>query len=65
MELSQDVGPRDGAACARALPLVVLKERSMWYFAWILGVLLAAAFGVINALWLETVEVSEQDGNNP
>ncbi|MBX6393548.1 MAG: cytochrome bd-I oxidase subunit CydX [Burkholderiales bacterium] len=37
----------------------------MWYFAWILGVLLAAAFGVINALWLETVEVSEQDGNNP
>ncbi|MGF1526661.1 MAG: cytochrome bd-I oxidase subunit CydX [Candidatus Competibacterales bacterium] len=26
----------------------------MWYFAWILGVLLACALGVINALWLET-----------
>ncbi len=25
----------------------------MWYFTWILGVLLACAFGVINALWLE------------
>ncbi|RMD78152.1 MAG: cytochrome bd-I oxidase subunit CydX [Gammaproteobacteria bacterium] len=28
----------------------------MWYFAWILGVLLAAALGVINALWLESRE---------
>ena len=26
----------------------------MWYFAWILGVLLACAFGVINVMWLET-----------
>jgi cyd operon protein YbgT len=26
----------------------------MWYFTWILGVLLAASFGIINALWLET-----------
>ncbi len=25
----------------------------MWYFTWILGVLLALAFGVINVLWLE------------
>ena len=25
----------------------------MWYFTWILGVLLACAFGVINALRLE------------
>jgi cyd operon protein YbgT len=25
----------------------------MWYFAWILGVLLACSFGIINALWLE------------
>ncbi|WP_376781457.1 cytochrome bd-I oxidase subunit CydX, partial [Pseudomonas oryzihabitans] len=24
----------------------------MWYFTWILGVLLAASFGIINALWL-------------
>lgn len=25
----------------------------MWYFTWILGVLMAAAFGIINAMWLE------------
>lgn len=28
----------------------------MWYFAWILGVLLACAFGIINAMWLESQE---------
>ncbi|MDH2435894.1 membrane protein [Pokkaliibacter plantistimulans] len=26
----------------------------MWYFAWILGVLLACSFGIINAMWLES-----------
>lgn len=26
----------------------------MWYFAWILGVLLAVSFGIINVLWLES-----------
>lgn len=26
----------------------------MWYFAWILGIGLAVAFGIINAMWLET-----------
>lgn len=26
----------------------------MWYFAWILGVLLACSLAVINALWLES-----------
>lgn len=26
----------------------------MWYFAWVLGVLLACAFGIINAMWLES-----------
>ena len=24
----------------------------MWYFTWVLGVLLACSFGIINALWL-------------
>jgi cyd operon protein YbgT len=37
----------------------------MWYFAWILGVLLACAFGVINVLWFETQQclgnVEEED----
>lgn len=28
----------------------------MWYFAWILGVLLACAFAIVNALWLENTE---------
>ena len=28
----------------------------MWYFAWILGVLLACSFGIINAMWLESTE---------
>ena len=26
----------------------------MWYFTWILGVLLAVGFGIINVMWLET-----------
>ena len=26
----------------------------MWYFAWILGVLLAIAFGIINVMWYES-----------
>ncbi len=25
----------------------------MWYFAWILGVSLAAALAIINSMWLE------------
>ena len=25
----------------------------MWYFSWILGLGLACAFGILNAMWLE------------
>lgn len=25
----------------------------MWYFAWVLGVGFAVAFGIINVMWLE------------
>ncbi len=32
----------------------------MWYFAWILGVLLACSFGIINVLWLEAQESLDQ-----
>lgn len=32
----------------------------MWYFAWILGVLLACSFGIINAMWLESQEKDEE-----
>lgn len=27
----------------------------MWYFTWVLGVGFAAAFAIINAMWLESV----------
>ncbi|WP_173633434.1 cytochrome bd-I oxidase subunit CydX [Paramixta manurensis] len=30
----------------------------MWYFAWILGTLLACAFGIVTALAIEQVEAS-------
>jgi len=30
------------------------EETPMWYFAWILGVLLALAFGIINVMWYES-----------
>lgn len=34
----------------------------MWYFTWILGVLLACSFGIVNALWLEhTQQLDEGD----
>ena len=28
----------------------------MWYFAWMLGLPLAAGFAVVNAMWLELQE---------
>jgi cyd operon protein YbgT len=33
----------------------------MWYFAWILGVGLACALAIINAMWLELGEDAEVD----
>ncbi len=33
----------------------------MWYFTWILGVLLASSFGIINVLWLEAQEAMDQE----
>ncbi|QGY02039.1 cytochrome bd-I oxidase subunit CydX [Methylobacterium mesophilicum SR1.6/6] len=35
----------------------------MWYFAWVLGLGLAAAAGILNALWYElrTVRDAPQD----
>ncbi len=31
----------------------------MWYFAWILGVGLALAFGIINVMWLEAEQTND------
>lgn len=28
----------------------------MWYFAWLLGLPLAACFAVLNAMWFELME---------
>jgi cyd operon protein YbgT len=33
----------------------------MWYFAWILGVLLACSFGIINAMWLEANDDMDEE----
>jgi cyd operon protein YbgT len=33
----------------------------MWYFTWILGVLLACAFGIINVMWMESEELLGKD----
>jgi cyd operon protein YbgT len=35
----------------------------MWYFSWILGVLLACAFGIINVMWMEAEEMLGVPGN--
>lgn len=36
----------------------------MWYFTWILGVLLALAFGVINVMWLENEHCLDDENCN-
>lgn len=35
----------------------------MWYFTWILGLSLAVAFAVLNAMWLELTD-DDENGNN-
>jgi len=35
----------------------------MWYFAWMLGVLLAVSFGIINVMWLELEEDMDKMDN--
>jgi cyd operon protein YbgT len=30
----------------------------MWYFSWVLGLGLACAFAILNAMWLEIVEAN-------
>jgi cyd operon protein YbgT len=32
----------------------------MWYFAWILGVGLALALGIINVMWLEADQQDDE-----
>lgn len=37
----------------------------MWYFAWILGLGLALAFGILNALWFELREDGGETTKGP
>jgi cyd operon protein YbgT len=37
----------------------------MWYFAWILGLPLAAIFAVMNAMWLEMREDQKMIDHHP
>ncbi|MDQ0509867.1 cytochrome bd-I oxidase subunit CydX [Ancylobacter amanitiformis] len=34
----------------------------MWYFAWLLGLPLAAAFAVLNAMWYELIDDAKRAG---
>ncbi|WP_373356276.1 cytochrome bd-I oxidase subunit CydX [Pseudoroseicyclus sp. CXY001] len=36
----------------------------MWYFAWLLGLPLAAIFAVMNAMWLEMMRDRELAGEH-
>ncbi|MBK1640711.1 cytochrome bd-I oxidase subunit CydX [Chromatium okenii] len=36
----------------------------MWYFAWLLGVLLALAFGIINVMWYESEQCANGVAND-
>jgi cyd operon protein YbgT len=36
----------------------------MWYFSWILGLGLALAFGVLNAMWYELMEQHRGERDN-
>jgi cyd operon protein YbgT len=36
----------------------------MWYFAWLLGLPLAAIFAVMNAMWLEMKEDEKKLNDN-
>lgn len=36
----------------------------MWYFSWVLGLGLACAFAILNAMWYELMEESES-GDDP
>ncbi|MFS8036592.1 cytochrome bd-I oxidase subunit CydX [Xanthobacter sp. AM11] len=37
----------------------------MWYFAWMLGLPLAAAFAVLNAMWFELMEDQPRRPDRP
>jgi cyd operon protein YbgT len=56
---------KEGCGSSSYDPQPSINERmtSMWYFAWILGVLLALAFGIINVMWYESEECLRRTGD--
>lgn len=36
----------------------------MWYFAWVLGLGLACAFAILNAMWLELSEPPDESARH-
>jgi cytochrome bd-I ubiquinol oxidase subunit X len=47
---------RRRSATIAATPTETERNPTMWYFAWILGLPLAATFAVLNAMWYELME---------
>lgn len=37
----------------------------MWYFAWVLGLAMAALFAVVNAMWLEFQHDRQIEAGSP
>jgi len=37
----------------------------MWYFSWILGLGLACAFAILNAMWFELDVPDDDEGDKP
>ncbi len=37
----------------------------MWYFSWILGLGLACAFAILNAMWFELVVLDDDETDRP
>ncbi|WP_423227423.1 cytochrome bd-I oxidase subunit CydX, partial [Pantoea agglomerans] len=45
---------------ARALAHRFARSRIMWYFSWILGIGVALSFGIVNAMWLEARQKTQE-----
>jgi cytochrome d ubiquinol oxidase subunit II len=54
-----------GPSARRPQQAVLLRgEQTMWYFAWVLGLGLACAFAILNAMWLE-LAADDAEGRVP
>jgi cyd operon protein YbgT len=53
-------GDDHGDRARRRAFLLSWRAQDMWYFSWILGLGLACAFGILNAMWLELDDDDER-----